>query len=80
MSDRFPSAAAAVGRPWRVVAGPDAVRRRLARRRFARRPLAIVSWTVLALLLVIAVFGPLLVRTNPLLQTSSALLDRKSVV
>ena len=74
MSDRFPSAAAAVGRPWRATAGPEAVRRRLARRRYARRPLAIVSWTVVALLLGVAVFGPLLVRTNPFLQTSSALL------
>jgi peptide/nickel transport system permease protein len=54
------------------------VRRRLAGRRLARRPLAIVSWTVLTLLLVVAIFGPLLVRTTPLLQTSSALLPAGS--
>jgi ABC-type dipeptide/oligopeptide/nickel transport system permease subunit len=57
-----------------VAAGPYAVRHRLARRRFARRPLAVVSWTVMTLLLVVAVFGPLLAPANPLLQTSSALL------
>jgi ABC-type dipeptide/oligopeptide/nickel transport system permease subunit len=75
VSDRFQ--AAAFGRSWRAVAGQDAVRR-LASRHFARRPLAIVSWMVLALLLVVAVFGPLIVRTSPLLQSSSALLPAGS--
>ena len=86
MSDRFPTASAArdavalaaAGRPWRAAAGPDAMRRRLASRRIARRPIAIVSWTVLALLVGVAVFGPLLVPTNPLFQTSSALLPAGS--
>lgn len=45
-----------------------------ARRRIARRPLAIAAWTVLSLYVVLFLVGPLVVPGDPLAQDSSQLL------
>jgi peptide/nickel transport system permease protein len=47
---------------------------RWARRRLARRPLAVVAWTLLALYALLFLVGPLVVPGNPLAQDSPQLL------
>ncbi|MEU9286105.1 ABC transporter permease [Streptomyces sp. NPDC048275] len=55
-------------------AGRSSVRVALHRRRLARSWPAVLSWLVLAAVLLVAAVGPLLVQSDPLRQTPSALL------
>ncbi|MBN9757525.1 Dipeptide transport system permease protein DppC [Pseudonocardia sp. Ae406_Ps2] len=60
-----------------AVGGTGTVRRG-ARRRFARTPVAVVSWALVLAYVLLAVAGPLLVTGDPLRQSPSALLPMGS--
>jgi peptide/nickel transport system permease protein len=60
----------AAGRAWWMA--PGRLGHAWSVRTLARSPLAVVSWLVLIVILLVALFGPVLVSADPLRQTSEA--------